>query len=363
MKKRSFLKTGAALSGALMATAAAGREISSMNPAASEGQGMGKFISNPELETHAPENWLGTPVDAGGRFRNLNFPFVPGFSSVMKWKMRPNPQEKEKKADLWRPGWQADGDFLQHRRDCLVWLGHASFFLRLDGLNMLIDPVFGKATVVKRLQSSPYPPEVWTNIHLILISHDHRDHCDLPSLRQLAKQNPEAKILSGLGMKKLLSTVFPAHSIQEAGWYQKFNYPAASIWFMPGRHWSRRGLGDTNLRLWGSFYICASRSVYFMGDSGMDTHFASIPSLHSAPDFALMGIGAYSPEWFMHPSHMSPEDCWKSFLSLGANMLVPMHYGTFDLSDEPASEPLRRLKAASNPDKLLLPSIGETLCL
>ncbi len=132
---------------------------------------------------------------------------------------------------------------------------------------------------------------------------------------------------------------------------------------MPARHWSRRSIGDTNCRLWGSFYISAQKRIFFMGDSGMDSHFSELPRLHEAPDLALMGVGAYSPEWFMHPSHMRPEDSWKSFLELKAGKMIPMHFGTFDLSDEPASEPLRRLKAAADPQKLLCPAIGETLRL
>jgi len=316
------------------------------------------FRSNPLLETHAPLHWQGTPMDASGRFQNLNFPFIPRFSSVLKWKTGKNPLEKEKKHDDWLPEFRADGDFLSHRNDCIVWLGHASFFIRLNGKNILIDPVFGKATVVKRMQQSPYPPEVWKNIHLILLSHDHRDHCDAPSLKVLAKQNPGVQVLTGLGMKSLLSSIFPATAILEAGWYQKFSIAEPEVWFMPARHWSRRGLTDTNQRLWGGFYIGGARRFFFMGDSGMDRHFADLPGLHPPPDYAFMGIGAYSPEWFMHPSHMRPEDSWECFTDLQAGKMIPMHFGTFDLSDEPSSEPLRRIQSVADKEKLLLPSIG-----
>jgi len=319
------------------------------------------FTSNPFLKTHAPEGWMGTPQTDKERFRNINHPFIPSFSSVLKWKSGGNPQETEKKLDIWKADFQADGDFLNRKDDCLVWLGHASFFIRMEGVNILIDPVFGKATVVKRKQSSPYPAEVWTGIDILLISHDHRDHCDFPSLQKLARINPNLKILTGLGMKKLLSRIFPADAIEEAGWYQKYTKSSfPEIWFMPSRHWSRRGLIDTNQRLWGGFYISGSKRIYFMGDSGYDTHFAQIPGLHESPDLALMGIGAYCPEWFMHPSHMSPEDSWKSFLDLKAGRMIPMHYATFDLSDEPAGEPLRRLQSAANSRDLLIPAIGKT---
>ena len=321
---------------------------------------LNRFTSNPLLETLAPEGWQGTPLDSTGRFRNQNFPFVPSFSSVLKWKTGPNPYAKEKASDFWRPEMKPDGDFLSKKDDCLVWLGHASYFIRMDGVQILIDPVFGKATVVKRIQESPYPSEIWKNIHLILISHDHRDHCDAPSLQKLARQNPEVQVLCGLGMKNLLSGIFPEKNIEEAGWYQKFSSLMPEIWYIPSRHWSRRGLTDTNQRLWGGFFLAGSKRIYFMGDSGYDKHFGEIPNLHPEADLALMGIGAYCPEWFMHPSHMKPEDSWQSFLDLKAKKMLPMHFGTFDLSDEPASEPLRRLKTIAEPEKLILPGIGET---
>ena len=350
MDKRTFLKGGMALTGMALIEPSFTADAENLN----------RFTSNPQLETLGPEGWQGTPLDGSGRFRNQNFPFVPSFSSVLKWKSGSNPLAKEKASDVWKPELKADGDFLSRKDDCLVWLGHASFFIRMDGIQMLIDPVFGKATVVKRMQGSPYPAEIWKNLDYLLISHDHRDHCDVPSLEKLARQNPEVKVLSGLGMKKLLSGIFPDSKIEVAGWYQKFNSRMPEIWFMPSRHWSRRGLTDTNSRLWGGFYIAGPKRIYFMGDSGYDQHFAGIPGLHPEADLALMGIGAYCPEWFMHPSHMKPEDSWQAFLDLKAGKMLPMHFGTFDLSDEPASEPLRRLQTIGGTDRLLLPGIGET---
>jgi len=350
MKKRAFLKGGLALTGMALIQPSFTRNSENLN----------RFTSNPLLETLGPEGWLGTPLDENGRFRNHNFPYVPSFSSVLKWKSGSNPYAKEKASDTWSPEFRPDGDFLVRKDDCIVWLGHASFFIRMDGFQILIDPVFGKATVVKRMQNSPYPAEIWKNIHLILISHDHRDHCDVPSLQKLARQNPEARVLSGLGMKKLLAGIFPEDRIEVAGWYQKFSSNFPEIWFLPSRHWSRRGLTDTNQRLWGSFFIKGTKNIYFMGDSGYDKHFAEIPNLHPEADLALMGIGAYCPEWFMHPSHMKPEDSWQSFLDLKAGKMMPMHFGTFDLSDEPSSQPLRRLQSIAHSERLLLPGIGET---
>jgi len=93
----------------------------------------------------------------------------------------------------------------------------------------------------------------------------------------------------------------------------------------------------------------------------MDNHFTTIGSLFPDIHFAIMGIGAYSPEWFMHPSHMKPEDSWQAFKDLKADHFIPMHYGTFDLADEPLSEPLNRLKAVADSSRLMIPAIGQSI--
>ncbi len=324
---------------------------------------MTAFSSNPLLETRAPSGWNGTPLDENGRFRNLNHPFQPEFKKLLRWQTTKNPQKEEKRKDRWLPEIQADGGFLERKDDCFVWLGHSSFFIRIGGTGILIDPVIGKASVVKRKVPFPYSPEIARQADYLLISHDHRDHCDEPSLKKVIRANPKLNVLTGLGMKPLLQQFLPGAPIEEAGWYQKFSIcKELDVWFLPSRHWSRRLLNDTNQRLWGGFMISGpGQSFYFMGDSGMDDHFTKIGELFPGIQFAIMGIGAYSPEWFMHPSHMKPEDSWLAFQQLKADHFIPMHYGTFDLADEPLAEPLQRLKAAGDSSKILIPTIGQTL--
>ncbi len=322
-------------------------------------------VSNPLLKTRAPEGWQGTPLDEKGRFRNLQHPFWPEFNKLLRWQSQPNPQKAAKRKDLWLPDIIKDASFKEKQDDCLVWLGHSSFFLRLSGVGVLIDPVLGNATVVKRKIPFPYDAAVAKEARYLLISHDHRDHLDLPSIKSLGSKNPGLEVMTGLGMQPLLRPVFPKNQIQEAGWFQQYstNGPL-SFWFLPSRHWSRRGLNDTNRRLWGGFVISdGSQHIYFMGDSGWDTHFEDIGKLFPGIRYAIMGIGAYSPEWFMHPSHMKPEDSWTAFLQLNAEHFIPMHYGTFDLADEPLSEPLVRLRACSDPGRLLIPIVGQTIWL
>lgn len=322
-----------------------------------------EFVSNPALDTIGPSDWMGTPLDSRGRFVNLNHPFEPELGKLLRWQTTKNPQKAEKKSDQWVP--EIRPLEISEIQNQLVWLGHSSFFLRLDGWGFLIDPVFGNATVVKRKIPRLDPTPLKGKVDFLLLSHDHRDHFDTPSLKLVANQNPKAWIFSGLNMSPILKPVFPGSPITEMGWFQGAVLPGGlEVWFLPSRHWSRRGLNDTNERLWGGFIIRSStKTVYFMGDSGYDTHFQEIGTLFPDIDVAIMGIGAYSPEWFMHSSHMNPEDSWKAFTDLGAKRFFPMHFGTFDLADEPMGEPLRRLKKVGVAEQLIGAAVGENLVL
>ncbi|MBI5913974.1 MAG: MBL fold metallo-hydrolase [Bacteroidetes bacterium] len=222
------------------------------------------------------------------------------------------------------------------------------FFFRLNGLNILIDPVFGRLSpFTPRHSELPVSPEKLRNLDLILVTHDHRDHCDEPSLRLLMKNNPQAHIITGLRMSEVLKPWSNGHRITEMGWFQKFENEEVKlkITYLPTRHWCRRWLTDMNRRLWGAFVLeTPETTLYFGGDSGYGQHFTQTAQLFPHIGYAFLGIGAFAPEWFMQSNHMSPADAWQAFRDLGAARLVPMHYGTFDLSDEPMGEPERLLR-------------------
>ena len=302
---------------------------------------------NPELSNYFPENFNGVPISADGRFMNMGIHFIPGFKEVIKWKREGNPEKYEKQNDRWRPEVIFGGKFLHEKNNCLVWLGHASFYLQFNGKKILIDPVFGNVSLLPRLTPFPAPAADFRDIDYLLISHGHRDHCDAPSLKIIAKQNPRIKIFSGLSMDSVLGNWFSKNQIQTAGWFQRFNLEdeKIKIYYVPARHWSKRWLNDDNKTLWGGFILQThDATVYFMGDSGYGDHFKQIASIFPKPDFCLMGIGAYKPEWFMGPSHISPANAVRAFNEMGGRNLIPMHYATFDLSDEPVSDPVRKLQ-------------------
>ncbi len=170
---------------------------------------------------------------------------------------------------------------------------------------------------------------------------------DGASLREIAQKFPDAEFLGGLGMEDILGEWKTAsNEVQTAGWFQEFQTSEdVKIAYVPVRHWCRRGLTDFNKRLWGGFVISgAGKKIYFGGDSGYGSHYKETAEVFPDIDYFLIGIGAYEPRWFMEANHNNPADAVQGFLDAKAKTLVPMHYGTFDLSDEPPSQPLKLLK-------------------
>lgn len=302
-----------------------------------------RYTSNPQLPTILPSSdWLGTPLDSKGRFVNLYHPFESSFGDLIKWQTSKNPQKEEKKSETRRLLVELDSTIWKGSDDYLVWLGHATYLFRIDGTVFLTDPLLLDNTFLKRDSDLPFPVHHMPRVDFLLLSHNHRDHCDEKTLRFLAEKNPQMKVLTGLGLQAIIDSWLKGHTVQEAGWYQQYTLldSGLSITYVPSRHWSRRWLWDDNQSLWGGFYIKhGEKSIYFMGDSGAGAHFADIQRHLGSPDYCLMGVGAFKPEWFMHQAHISPSDAINAFNTLQGKYFIPMHFGTFDLSDEPRMEP------------------------
>jgi L-ascorbate metabolism protein UlaG (beta-lactamase superfamily) len=308
-----------------------------------------RYTDNPRLcYAELPFDWKGTPMDQRGRFVNHEHTFINSFRELLKWQLMKNPQKEEKINDTWGLEVLTVDDFLNSPADCIVWLGHASLFIRIAGRSLLIDPVLFNLPLMKRQSMIPVPPDKLSGVDYILVSHDHRDHCDAKSLRLLADINPEATFLTGLGLDRLLGKLIKKQKIEAAGWYQKYLIDERiSIYFVPSRHWGRRYLHDTNCNLWGGFVIRGEgKTIYFAGDSGYGSHFGDIGEVFPSIDYFIAGIGAYKPEFFMGQSHTSPLEAVKAFEDTGAKNMIPMHYGTFDLSDEPLGDPVKVLITA-----------------
>jgi L-ascorbate metabolism protein UlaG (beta-lactamase superfamily) len=313
------------------------------------------YASNEKLKTIRAD-WQGVPVDEKGRFVNQEFPYLPKITNMIKWTLSPNPQRKEKRKDTARLAVNDPKEFLDSERDGILWLGHASFFIRLAGKSILLDPVFGKPLFLKLLVDLPSPLDQIKTVDYVLLSHDHRDHADEGSIRAIALKFPEARIYGGLRMEELLRDWITAtNEVQTAGWFQRFGLPDESvkITFLPVRHWCKRGIFDTNHILWGGFMIeGAGKTIYFSGDSGFGSHYRETAELFPQIDYFLIGIGAYKPRWMMQENHNTPAEALRAFVEAKARTLVPMHYGRFDMADEPPSEPLRLLNEAAQAEGL-----------
>ena len=305
----------------------------------------------------------------GSQFANGEDLFGPSFATVLKWQLSANPQKAEKKADTWAPAVVDCTAAFSATEDMLVWLGHSCFLLRAAGVTLLFDPVLFGSLGLRPRHPLPCPPEAMRGIDYLLLSHGHRDHLNEQSIQLLARQNPAMRVLSSLRMAPLLRGMAPALPVQEAGWWQRYDLgPDAplEIVYLPAAHWYRRGLLDMNRVLWGSFLIRANdKLLYFAGDTAYADHFEAIEQRFGPIDVALMPIGAYKPAYMMAKSHVNPHEAAKAANVLRAGHVVPMHYGTFALADEPASEPLRQLTEVAAGGmlrgELHAPAVGEVL--
>lgn len=328
-----------------------------------------QYLSNPDLPIIKP-GWQGNPIK-DGEFQYLRDPFFPEWSNVMRMMASRNPQGREKRLDKWSPPIASATHWMEDRENNFaVWLGHACFVIQLDGIRYITDPVLQGMPMVPRLVSPPFRTTDIPHVDYILLSHDHRDHVDKVTIQQLLSTNKVRKILAPLEMNRTIGKWIGEVSLEEAGWYQSFAQPANEprIHLLPARHWSRRGLFDFNRVLWGAFILQTDEyCLYFGGDSAMQWHFADTATLFPAIDLALLPIGAYAPDYMMQGAHMNPEEAVEAWQQLQAKQMIPMHYGTFDLSNEPISEPPKRLRAAARSaglgDELLVPKVNEVVYL
>ncbi|NRD79760.1 MBL fold metallo-hydrolase [Bacillus sp. BRMEA1] len=222
-----------------------------------------------------------------------------------------------------------------------TWIGHSSFLIQLNGLNILTDPVYAKRMgFEKRLTEPGIALADLPEIDLVVISHGHYDHLDFPTLKNI-KGDPHFFVPVGL---QFLFNRKGYNKVTEMNWWDQCSIGGLTLHFVPAQHWTRRTLTDMNSSHWGGWiFQTEQETFYFVGDTGYFIGFKQIVERFSI-DTVFMPIGAYEPEWFMAPAHISPEDSVKAFIELNARYFVPMHYGTFRLADDTGPEALERLK-------------------
>jgi N-acyl-phosphatidylethanolamine-hydrolysing phospholipase D len=254
------------------------------------------------------------------------------------------------------------------RNPALTWIGHATFFFRVDGASFLTDPVFSERASPlsfagpRRLVPPGVPLDRLPRPDFALLSHDHYDHTDLPSVRALAARG--VPFVAPRGLAGLVREA-GAEVAAELAWWESAELAGLLVTCVPARHFSGRGLGDRNRRLWAGFVVEGrERRVYHAGDTALFDGFADIGRRLGPIDLAALPVGAYEPAAMMAPIHLNPEEAVEAALALGARQVVAMHFGTFDLSDEPLDEPPRRFLAEAArrglADRAFVMAVGET---
>jgi L-ascorbate metabolism protein UlaG (beta-lactamase superfamily) len=323
------------------------------------------YLKNPLLKTIRPDF-------PGNTLRNgqFNETYMSNIANtpwpLIRWQLSRNPKKLLKRQEHYALTVRPVTTLPDSKRDYLIWLGHASFLLHINGRTLITDPCLTAPPLIKRL--APVPLSIQTvPLDYVLISHGHYDHLDKKTLAQL--QGNDITALVPLKIGALITEANDKIKVQEAGWYQQYlTSPEIKITLLPAKHWNRRGPFDFNQTLWGSFLIqWNNKSIYFAGDTGYDTHFREIATIAGTVDYALLPIGAYDPPFIMQPSHLNPEEAVQAFKDMGAKKLIPMHYGTFDLSDEPLGEPIRRFNDLVKQNRLEesvnIPDVGEPVFL
>lgn len=314
-----------------------------------------EILNNPDLNTVKPA-YSGNPYKNGSFIGPLRSVSNGGESTwnYLSWKLNPF-RKRSPQAHTSDTPVKLYDQSAHAQKPHIVWLGHATILLSLNGKFILIDPILETPKLFhgSRLGDLPVSADQ-LSIDYLLATHAHRDHLDRQTVMQLQGQYIKAYV--PLKMGSLLRSWRPNIKVQEAGWYQTYDTESdISITLMPAYHWSRRNLLDTNSILWGSYLISTGdTTVYIAGDTGYGDHFKEIGTLVGEIDYAILPIGSYNPDHIHKNSHMKPEQALQAFKDLNATTMIPVHYGTFDLSDEPIAEPLERL--IREVDRLAIPA-------
>jgi L-ascorbate metabolism protein UlaG (beta-lactamase superfamily) len=308
---------------------------------------------------------------ADGGFQNLEplIPFKPkgGFiGALAKYLFSPNADRVPTNPV---PSVKTEIAKLDKDRDVIVWLGHSSYFIRLGGKSLLIDPVFSDYAAPVFFADRAFPGaniftvEDMPEIDYLLISHDHWDHLDSPTVTAL---KPKVRnVISGLGVGAHFEHWgYSPHILHEKDWSEMLDIGnGLSIHVLPARHFSGR-LFSQNKTQWVSFALISSkRKVFFSGDSGYGRHFEEIGSSFSGFDVVILDSGQYNEAW--RTSHMMPEDVIQAAEDLNAVSLMPAHLGKFSIAYHPWDEPFKRLAEGSRDKRFLFvtPLIGEPVYL
>ena len=302
----------------------------------------------------------------GKRFFNPESPQARGFRDLLRWKLTSRPEPGPRFVSDVEPSKPPPCVADHELRVTLI--NHSTVLLQQGAVHILTDPIWSQrpspfASIGPRRRRDPGVRwEDLPRIDIVLISHNHYDHLDLPTLRRLADRG-KSQFVVPTGVARLLRSqnFGPVH---ELDWGESLPLASTTIHSVPARHFSARGIFDRNRTLWCGYVIETGGCVlYFAGDTAFGDHFAVIRERFGATRLALLPIGAYAPRWFMSPVHMAPDDAVRAHQILAARTSIAIHHGTFQLGDEGIDTPEREFNACAAGSSFLVLHNGQSVTL
>jgi L-ascorbate metabolism protein UlaG (beta-lactamase superfamily) len=299
----------------------------------------------------------------GRRFFNPNSAQALGFGDALRWKLTTRGEKSPRFISDVEQSIPPQQVALGELRTTLV--NHSTVLIQERTSHILTDPIWSERAspfswIGPRRRRSPGVERTdIPRVDVVLISHNHVDHLDLPSLRWLAGRGDTVFVVP-VGVSELLRSqrIGPVH---ELDWGQSTQIDSATVHCVPALHFSARGLFDRNKSLWCGYVIQYEKhTIYFAGDTAFGEHFSQIRERFGSPHLSLLPIGAYEPKWFMSPIHMGPAEAIKAHEILGSETSIAIHHGTFQLADDGIETPRRELVALSKPDSFLILENGQS---
>jgi len=304
----------------------------------------------------------------GKRFFTPNAPPPRGFGDILRWMLTRDQAKWKEERNVAKslPPATVEGSRLM-----VTFVNHATVLIQTAGINILTDPIWSeRASPVQfagpRRFSFPgidfdrLPP-----IHVVLLSHNHYDHMDLPTLRRL-QQTHAPRLYTALGNDRYLKPSGIARPIVMDWGQSERHSESLTVHCTPAQHFSGRGLSDRDKALWCSFVLdTPAGHIYFGADTGFGPHFRTIKERFREFRLAMLPIGAYAPRWFMSPVHMDPDEAVEAHEILNPAMSLAIHHETFSLADEPQYEPRELLEKLARERQLnfVVPRNGDAVLI